>query len=293
MVFKSALIIMVILILMEDGSSIQKTVEEEREDEEVAKAVNRTLAEEEKRKEEEDEAKRKKGKEIKQKGKKESGEDEASPTFNCSCPLVKPCQKCPEEPDCPSCEDCPQPKECPAQEICPEIVPCHPCEECGPCPEIRPCKPCRPCGPCPVVNYTETTPSICHCSEEAMGMTVPVALLVGVCAGGLLTGAAAVLGLVIQYFSPLECGFVFLATIIIVWYFSSQYPETARELGGRAATLLREAATALSHRVMEALRHHHEQVGLPSNLSFPFKKLSSMFYLQICTKIFYVEKIKF
>ncbi len=92
-------------------------------------------------------------------------------------------------------------------------------------------------------------------------MTVPVALAVGASAGVLLTGVAAVLGLIIRYFSPIESGFLFLATIIIVWYLSSQYPETARELGGRAAALLREAATTLSHRVVEALQRHNGQVG--------------------------------
>ncbi len=95
-------------------------------------------------------------------------------------------------------------------------------------------------------------------------MSVPVALAVGACAGGLLTGVAALLGLVIRYFSPIESGFVFLATIIIVWYLCSHHPETARELGGRAATLLREAAAALGHRIVEAIRHHNEQVGLPN-----------------------------
>ncbi len=109
-------------------------------------------------------------------------------------------------------------------------------------------------------------------------MSVPMALAVGACAGGLLTGVAALLGLVIRYFSPLECGFVFLATIIIVWYFSSQYPETARELGTRAATLLREAATALSHRIVEAIRHHNEQVSFPVLIPlFLLPDLSSLF----------------
>ncbi len=101
-------------------------------------------------------------------------------------------------------------------------------------------------------------------------MPTAVAMAVGAVAGLLVTGVAAIIGIIIRYFSPIECGFLFLATIIIVWYFSSQYPETARELGGRAATLLREAATALSHRVMEALRHHHEQVGLSNPLKFEF-----------------------
>jgi hypothetical protein len=240
----------------------KKTKEEEKEGEEIQKAVNATLeAEEEKKRLEErkkeDEAKKEKGEEVKKEDKKSEkvgDEDEASPTFNCSCPEIKPCpapKVCPEVVPCLPCEQCP------------EVKPCLPCDECGPCPEVRPCKPCRPCGPCPVVNHTETSPSICHCSEEDMGMTVPVALLVGTCAGGLLTGVAAVLGLVIRYFSPIECGFLILAIIIITWYLCSHYPETARELGGRAANLLREAAVALSHRVMAAIQRHQEQVGVP------------------------------
>jgi hypothetical protein len=52
-----------------------------------------------------------------------------------------------------------------------------------------------------------------------------------------------------------------------MWYLCSQYPETARELGGRATTLLREAVVALGHRVMEAIRHHQEQVGFSNKPS--------------------------
>jgi hypothetical protein len=271
MVFKTLLLIIVISILMEDSASIRKTEEEKREDEEVQRAVNATLAaeEEKRRKEDEDEAKKKKEVKKESQGKKEDVEsqDEACPPVNVSCPIVEPCPPCPEVKECEACKsskDCPPVKECGPCEICKECGPCKICKECGPCPKV---KPCQPCGPNPVVNHTETTPSACHCSEEDMGMTVPVALLVGTCAGGLLTGVAAVLGLVIRYFSPLECGFLFLATIFMVWYFSSQYPETARELGGRAATLLREAAVALSQRVMAAIQRHQEQVSIPINLS--------------------------
>ncbi len=107
-------------------------------------------------------------------------------------------------------------------------------------------------------------------------MSVQVALVVGACAGGLLTGVAALLGLAIRYLSPLECGFLFLATIVMVWYFSSQYPETARELGGRTATLLRQAAVALGRRVMEAIQRHTEQVSFSVFKSSLFFRMSSM-----------------
>ncbi len=121
-------------------------------------------------------------------------------------------------------------------------------------------------------------------------MSVPAAMAVGAVASLLLTGVAAAVGLVIRYFSPLESGFISLATVIIVWYFCSHHPEAAREIGARAATLLREAAAALSHRIVEAIRHHNEQVGV---LHPTLPKMSSMFEEKVCTKIFYVEKIKF
>jgi hypothetical protein len=267
MVFKTLLLIIVISILMEDSASIRKTEEEKRKDEELARVVNATLeAEEEKKRESEKKTKKRdkaktgeaeEEKKIGTQGKErasveQEGQDEACPTCNCTCPIVKPCKRCPEEPDCPSCEDCPLSKECGP---CPKERECSPCKE---CPEV---KHCWPCGPCPVVNSTsQSVPEVC---PEPAGMSVQAALVVGACAGGLLTGVAAVLGLVIRYFSPLECGFVFLATIVIVWYFSSQYPETARELDGRLVATLREATIALGHRVMEAIHHHQEQVGFP------------------------------
>jgi hypothetical protein len=261
---KAILLILVISILMEDSDSIKKSAEEVKEDEEVQRAVNATLAaEEEKRRKEEDEAK-KKEENIKEKkedgGPKKSHQDEAWLPLNCTCPSVKPCPKQGE------CGPCPEVRPCDPCEECPETRPCQPCDDCGPCPEVRPCKPCRPCGPDgpgSVANITNRGPDLPvppPCLETS-NMSVPVALAVGAAAGVLVTGVAAVLGLVIRYLSPLECGFLILATIVMVWYFSSQHPETARELGGRAATLLREAAAALSHRIVDAIRHHNEQVG--------------------------------
>ncbi len=87
-------------------------------------------------------------------------------------------------------------------------------------------------------------------------------MLVGASASLLFTGLAAIIGLLLRYVSPIASGFIFVATLVIIWYLCSHYPETAREIGGRAATLLREAAVALSHRVMAAIRHH-DQVGVP------------------------------
>jgi hypothetical protein len=248
---KVILIFILVAILMEDGSSMRKSEEERKEDEEVARAVNATLAEEEKKRQEEEKKKeqvktqdeKKEKKDDKTKGKKEDrgkernvgDKDEACPPVNASCPEVQECGPC------APCGPCPEEK------ICPE------------CPEERPCRPCRPCGPCPVVNATVDQPPTINCPEVA-AMSVPVAMAVGAAATLLAAGVAAVLGLLLRYFSPLECGFLFLATIIIVWYLSSHYPDTARELGGRVVEVLREATTTLSHRVVEALQRHNEQV---------------------------------
>ncbi len=92
-------------------------------------------------------------------------------------------------------------------------------------------------------------------------MSVPEAMAVGAVAGLLVTGLATTIGLLLRYVSPIVSGFIFVATIFIIWYLSSHYPEAARDLGGRAATLLREVAVALGHRVMAAIQRHQVQVG--------------------------------
>ncbi len=247
----------------------KRTEEEEKEDREIAEKVNATLAEEEEkeRREEKEKEKRRQDQEKKQEEAgqetgsgvgstgKIKGQDEACPTVNHTCPDNEPCQACPEVRSCLPC------KECPAPVICQPCDSCPPCEECGPCPVIRLCKPCQPC-----LSANETTvqpPSNPGCPEPVQAMTVPVAMAVGAGAALLVTCVATVVGLVIRYVPPTVSGFFFLSTIVIVWYLSSQYPETARELGGRAATLLREAAVALGHRVMAAIQRHQEQVGVP------------------------------
>jgi hypothetical protein len=253
MVIKSALIIMVILILMEDGSSIKKTEEEKREDEELARVVNATLEaeEEKKRKEEEGEVKKKKKKEdgtkekrtgdvTKDKEKKDvENKDEACPPANFSCPIVQPCSPCK---NCEACEDCPK---------------------CGPCPRCEDPEECPPVLPCPADNDTRrgqelSTPPSC---PELPSMSVPVALVTGATVSLLTVSAAAVLGLVLRYVPPLISGFLFLVLILMVWFLSSRYPEVAREMGARAWTIMQEATSALSHRIMEAIRHRDNQVG--------------------------------
>ncbi len=275
---------MVFAILLDDSSSIRKTEEEKREEKELAEKVNATLAEEEEKERREEEEKKK----LQDQGKKGQGQekerktsstekveclDEASSTPNCTCPEVRPC---PKEKDCGPCEICK------SSEECPPVKDCEPCEECGSCPPVKPCLPCSS-------NYTSVQPpSGPGCSAD---MPTVVAMAVGAAASLVVTGVAAAIGLLLRYASPMVSGFIFLATIIIVWYLSSQYPETARELGGRAATLLREAAVALGHRLMEALRHHREQVSFPIK-PYLFLRMSSMFP-KVCTKIFYVPENNF
>ncbi len=107
-------------------------------------------------------------------------------------------------------------------------------------------------------------------------MPTAVAVAVGASAALLAVGAVTGVGLLLRYVSPVVSGFLFVATVIIVWYLCSHYPEAAREMGGRVVEILREATTTLSHRVVEALRHHNNQVGL-FLISLLFLRMSSMF----------------
>jgi hypothetical protein len=108
-------------------------------------------------------------------------------------------------------------------------------------------------------------------------MTIPVAMAVGAGAALLVSGVLTFIGLVVRYVSPTVSGFLFVAVIILVWYLSSQYPETARELGRRAWTTLQEATVALGHRVMETIQRHQDQVGVPTKPNL-FFRMSSMFH---------------
>jgi hypothetical protein len=275
---KVLLMIIIVAILMEDGSSIKKTAEEEKEDEEVARAVNKTLAEEEKKRKEEDKKKGKQEKGTEEKKnetvgnrEKEVDQDEAC-SYNFTCPTVDPC---PEDQPCPPCKQC---KECRDRECgpCPVVEPCEKCPEEKQCLPCKPCGPCPPihCQPCPVDNYTSVDAPTnitrgCSCPESG-GMSVPVALTVGVLAGGVATGLATLVGLVLRYVPPIVSGLLFITAIVMVWFFSSHYPEVTREAGGRLMAALREAALALSHRLMEAIRYRDDQVSFPSkpNLFF-------------------------
>ncbi len=99
-------------------------------------------------------------------------------------------------------------------------------------------------------------------------MSVPVALVLGAMASLLVIGVATIIGLLLRYASPIFSGLLFVIIVVLTWYLSSHYPETARDLGGRVMTTLREATVALGHRVMEAIRHH-DQVGFSLNSILP------------------------
>jgi hypothetical protein len=260
---KILLILIIIAILMEDGSSIKKTEEEKAADKELAELVNKTLAEEAEKKKEEDEKEKKpdqekkedetKKKKIKEESSEGSGgsegRDEALPSFNSTCPV------CPEVQDCPvancsgQCKACPRCKDSEKPEECP------PCED---------CPPVRNCGPCPAINSTLQTSSSPGCLESP-GMSTPVAMVIGASISLVTMGAAAVVGLILRYVPPLVSGFLFLSVVFVVWFLSSQYPEMARDLGGRVIATLREATIALGHRMMEAIQRHQDQVGIPVN----------------------------
>jgi hypothetical protein len=265
MVIKTILILVVIAVLMEDSLSIKKTAEEEKEDREVAEKVNATLAEEEEKERQEEKKKNEKQGQVE----KERNRDEAGP-----CPAADPC---PEVGECPPCGPCPGVRPClPCKrcEDCPLLKDCGPCPEENPCPEVKVCLPCRPCGPCPpcpVANSTrggrDLPPSVVCPEAGEASLSVPAALLVGASVGALVTGVATAIGLLLRYSSPVFSGLLFVIIVVLTWYLSSHYPETARELGGRVVTTLRGATIALGHRVLEAIQRHQDQVGFP-NLSF-------------------------
>jgi hypothetical protein len=261
-------VLLVFALLLEDGSSVRKKTEDERkEDEEIAVKVNATLAEEAEKKRKEEEKTKKREIEDETKGKEEQkdkkngtqvvvqgDQDEACPICNSTCPTVEPCKRCPVEQDCPPSQDCP------------------PCKDCRPCPKQRECPEVKPCRPCPSVdrNMTSPTSTGCHCPEETSGMTVPAALAVGAVVGGVATAVAAAVGLFLRYVPPIVSGSLFICVVLITWFLSSRHPEVAQEAGERIVTVLREATVALGHRIMEAIRHHNDQVCFSVNSIFLF-----------------------
>jgi hypothetical protein len=279
-------VFLVLALLLEDGSSVRKKTEkEEEEDKKIAEAVNRTLVEEEKkRKEDEDEAQQKREEDERKKEKQDQLRKEKSRDEAGACPEADPC---PEVGECPPCEPCPGVRPClPCKrcEDCPLLKECGPCPEENPCPEVKDCLPCRPCGPCPPCPVANSTrggrdlPPPVVCPEAGVAsLSVPAALLVGASVGALVTGVATAIGLLLRYSSPVFSGLLFVIIVVLTWYMSSHYPETARELGGRVVTTLREATIALGNRVLEAIQRHQEQVGFPNNPFLP--KIKFQFFI--------------
>jgi uncharacterized RDD family membrane protein YckC len=90
-----------------------------------------------------------------------------------------------------------------------------------------------------------------------MMLATPEAVLVGAAAAVLVLAVAAAVAIIVRYFSTITSGLLIVSTIVLVWYLSSMYPETARRLGARILGALRRAATSIVDRV---LRRHHSEV---------------------------------
>ena len=117
-----------------------------------------------------------------------------------------------------------------------------------------------PCVPEPCLLGGPTlSPPVGGCPEVVPAvMSVPAALAVGAAASLLAAGICGAVGYIIRYLPPFISGFILVATIIIIWYVCSHYPETTREMGQRAIGLFREAASSLADRAMTALQHRRE-----------------------------------
>jgi hypothetical protein len=90
-----------------------------------------------------------------------------------------------------------------------------------------------------------------------MMLVTPEAVLVGAAAAVLVLVVAAAVAIIVRYFSTITSGLLIVSTIVLVWYLSSMYPETARRLGARILGALRSAATSIVDRV---LRRNHPEV---------------------------------
>jgi hypothetical protein len=113
---------------------------------------------------------------------------------------------------------------------------------CPPCPSLR-----DVCGP------TSTSPG----DSGTTTLATPEAILVGAAAAVLILVVAATVAILVRYLPTITSGLLIVATIVLVWYLSSMYPEAARRLGARVLGALRRAATSIVDRV---LRRHHPEV---------------------------------
>jgi hypothetical protein len=89
-----------------------------------------------------------------------------------------------------------------------------------------------------------------------MMLVTPEAVLVGAAATVLVLVVAAAVAIIVRYFSTITSGLLIVSTIVLVWYLSSMYPESARRLGARVWAALRSAATSVVDRVLG--RRHPE-----------------------------------
>jgi hypothetical protein len=141
----------------------------------------------------------------------------------------------PGDSGCPTCPDPTLVRECP------------PCEECRPCdldPGASGGSPSDGCGP------------HAHGDPDPIILATPEAILVGAAAAVLILVLAAAIAIIVRYLPIFTSGLLILTVIVLVWYFSSVYPEAARRLGTRILGALRSAATSIVDRVLG--RRHPE-----------------------------------
>jgi hypothetical protein len=112
------------------------------------------------------------------------------------------------------------------------------------------------CPPCPIL-HEGGGPSSCDSGTNVAALATPEAILVGAAAAVLVLVVAAAVAILVRYLPTITSGLLIVATIVLVWYLSSMYPEAARRLGARVLGALRRAATSIVDRV---LRRHHPEV---------------------------------
>jgi hypothetical protein len=105
------------------------------------------------------------------------------------------------------------------------------------------------CPPCPI-RHEGGGPSSCDSGTNVAALATPEAILVGAAAAVLVLVVAAAVAIVVRYLPTFTSGLLIVATIILVWYLSSMYPEVARRLGARVLGAVRSAATSIVDRLL-------------------------------------------
>ncbi len=113
------------------------------------------------------------------------------------------------------------------------------------------------CLPCPILHDSCDPSSSAHGDPDPISLATPEAILVGAAAAVLVLVVAAAVAIVVRYLPTITSGLLIVATIVLVWYLSSMYPEAARRVGARVLGALRRAATSIVDRVF---RRHHPEV---------------------------------